>query len=140
MNDATLSTVRLPEAQVPRTTRRAKMDEVIDRLLDGATKFSALPLHERIALARTMQNGYMRVAEASVKATCAAKGIPPEHYGAEWALGPWIPIRALRLNRLRGLSAKALPRSEGSGPRATGVLLCACSRPITSTAFFFRRL
>jgi hypothetical protein len=97
MNDATLSTVRPPEAQVPPNTSRAKMDEVIDRLLGGATKFSALPLHERIALARSMQNGYMRVAEASVKATCAAKGIPLEHHGAEWALGPWIPIRAFRL-------------------------------------------
>jgi len=96
MNDATLS-VRLPEAQAPRTTSKAKMDEVIDRLLDGASKFSALSLHERIAVARSMQNGYMRVAEASVKATCAAKGIPPEHQGAEWALGPWIPVRAFRL-------------------------------------------
>jgi Aldehyde dehydrogenase family len=97
MNDATLSTVRPPEAQVPPNTSRAKMDEVIDRLLGGAAKFSALPLHERIALARSMQNGYMRVAEASVKATCAAKGIPLEHHGAEFALGPWIPIRAFRL-------------------------------------------
>jgi hypothetical protein len=99
MNDAMLSddTVGTPEAQVPRTTSRAKMDEVIDRLLDGAAKFSALSLHERIALARSMQSGYMRVAEASVKATCAAKGIPMEYHGAEWALGPWIPVRGLRL-------------------------------------------
>ena len=96
-NDATLSTARLPEAQAPRSTSRAKMDEVIDRLLDGATKFrrcrstNALRSH---ALCRTAS---MRVAEASVKATCAAKGIPLEHHGAEWALGPWIPVRAFRL-------------------------------------------
>jgi len=97
MNDATLSAVRLPEAQAPRTTSRAKMDEAIDRLLDGAARFSALSLHERIALARSMQSGYMRVAEASVEATCAAKGIPMEYHGAEWAMGPWIPVRGLRL-------------------------------------------
>jgi acyl-CoA reductase-like NAD-dependent aldehyde dehydrogenase len=73
------------------------MDEVIDRLLDGAKKFSALSLRERIALARSMQSGYVRVAEDSVKATCAAKGIPLERHGAEWALGPRIPIRGFRL-------------------------------------------
>ena len=124
MNDATLSTVSLPEAQVPGTTNRAKMDEVIDRLLGGATKFSALPLHERIALARSMQNGYMRVAEASVKATCAAKGIPPEHYGAEWALGPWIPIRALRLiiESLEGLERKGNTPIGRIGPTRDGRL------------------
>lgn len=84
MNDTKLSGdfVRAAEAQTPGTTSKEKMDEVIGRLLDGAKKFSALSLRERIALARSMQSGYARVAENSVKATCAAKGNPLERHGA----------------------------------------------------------
>jgi aldehyde dehydrogenase (NAD(P)+) len=48
-----------------------------------------------------MQQGYLRVAQASVEAACAAKGIPlgGPLEGEEWTLGPWFVVRHLRLLR-----------------------------------------
>jgi aldehyde dehydrogenase (NAD(P)+) len=45
-----------------------------------------------------MQAGYVRIAEASVRASCAAKGIPlgTPAEGEEW-VGPWCVVRHLRL-------------------------------------------
>lgn len=73
------------------------IDDAVERLVENAGKFTRLSLDERIALARSMQRGYARIAADSVAATCQAKGIPAESQGGEWALGPWIAIRGFRL-------------------------------------------
>jgi acyl-CoA reductase-like NAD-dependent aldehyde dehydrogenase len=85
----------------PPPTTQPQLDRVVARLQDGAGKFVALSLDQRIQLARAMQEGYLRVARASVEAACTAKGIaagsPLE--GEEWTLGPWFVVRHLRLIR-----------------------------------------
>src|SRR5881628_2231452 len=86
-------------ADTPRPTEARRIDEAVGRLRDNAARFAHLSLDQRLALARAMQVGYVRVAEESVRAACAAKGIslgtPLE--GEEWCLGPWIVVRHLRL-------------------------------------------
>src|SRR5689334_4034261 len=80
-------------------TPQRQLDEMVDRLRDGARVFTRLPLRERIGLAQAMRSGYARLAERQVDAACIAKGIargtPAE--GEEWTLGPWSVIRQLRL-------------------------------------------
>lgn len=71
------------------------LDETVVRLREGARTFARLPIAERIALARSMQTGYLMHAEAMVKAGCAAKGITQA--GEEWTLNPWATVRHLRL-------------------------------------------
>jgi aldehyde dehydrogenase (NAD(P)+) len=73
----------------------------VTRLRENATRFARLGLEQRIELASTLLAGYLAIAEDSVKAACAAKGIslgtPLE--GEEWTLGPWMVVRHLRLVR-----------------------------------------
>jgi aldehyde dehydrogenase (NAD(P)+) len=71
------------------------MDQMVNRVRDGARSFAKLPIAERISLARSMQAGYLKQAEAMVKAGCAAKGTT--HVGEEWTLNPWMTVRHLRL-------------------------------------------
>jgi aldehyde dehydrogenase (NAD(P)+) len=56
-------------------------------------------MSDRIALAQSMQAGYLRIARESVEAACFAKGISAESpvAGEEWATGPWSVVRHLRL-------------------------------------------
>jgi aldehyde dehydrogenase (NAD(P)+) len=97
------------------------MDTAIKQLREGATRFARLSLDERLRLAENMQQGYLRVAERSVRAGCQAKGIPQGTpvEAEEWATGPWGVIRQLRLIRE---SLVALQRSGntpiGSAGRA----------------------
>lgn len=100
----TASRNRTAEPSIPinsdtSATQPRKLDEAIARLREGARQFVRLSLQERIALARSMQAGYVRIADRAVAAACEAKGIrrgtPLE--GEEWALGPWCTIRHLRL-------------------------------------------
>jgi acyl-CoA reductase-like NAD-dependent aldehyde dehydrogenase len=84
-------------AELPRATSTKKMDEMIARLREGAKTFAALSLKERIALARSMQQGYLRVAEPSAIAGCKARGLPLEAAGDQWAAGPLCVVRHLRL-------------------------------------------
>ncbi|HEX5386994.1 MAG TPA: aldehyde dehydrogenase family protein [Gemmatimonadales bacterium] len=76
-----------------------KLDEAVVRVREAAPAFARLALADRIALARSMRAGYLRIAERSVRAACAAKGIrlgtPAE--GEEWGTGPWCVVRQLRL-------------------------------------------
>ena len=62
--------------ETPRPSRRRELDEAVARLQEGARTFARLSLDDRIRLARSMQEGYLKVAELSVRAACAAKGIP----------------------------------------------------------------
>lgn len=88
-----------PGPGTTRPTAQPRLEEMVTRLREGAPAFARLSLEERIALARSMQSGYLRIAPRSVEAACKAKGIragtPAE--GEEWATGPWCVVRYLRL-------------------------------------------
>jgi Aldehyde dehydrogenase family len=75
----------------------SQLDEIVGRLKAGAQRFVRLSLDERIALARSMQNGYLGIAEASVRAACEVRGLPPELAGEQIATGPVCVVRGLRL-------------------------------------------
>jgi aldehyde dehydrogenase (NAD(P)+) len=80
-------------------TAQRQLDEAVARLREAAPAFARLPLPDRIALARTMQAGYVRMADQLVHAACAAKGVRTDTplEAEEWATGPWPVIRQLRL-------------------------------------------
>lgn len=88
-------------AQSPAESSPQTIDAAVERLREGARRFARLSLDQRIELAQAMQQGYLGVAEASVRAGCAAKGLDFDSPAAaeEWATGPWCVIRHLRLVR-----------------------------------------
>ena len=101
-------TTQLAETQAvtwtsPRSSRsatsRRQMDEMVDRLKESASQFVRWSIRDRIALARAMQAGMLRVAEPLIRAACEAKGIPlgSAVEGEEWGAGPWPVVRQLRL-------------------------------------------
>lgn len=106
------------------TTLRA-LDEQVARLKEGASAFVRLSLADRIALALDMQRGYLRIAEASVRAACAAKGIPlgTPAEGEEW-VSPWCVVRHLRLiiESLRSLERNGNTRVGKIGRTGDGAL------------------
>jgi aldehyde dehydrogenase family protein len=102
-------TTQLPGRQAPApraepspsrvATGRRQMDEMVARLKESASQFTRWTLRERVALARAMQAGMLRVSEPLVHAACQAKGISlgTTAEGEEWATGPWPVVRHLRL-------------------------------------------
>jgi aldehyde dehydrogenase (NAD(P)+) len=78
-----------------------QLDSAVEKVHAAAEKFVRLSIEDRIALADSMQQGYLKIAETSVRAGCAAKGIAFNSPLAaeEWATGPWCVIRHLRLVR-----------------------------------------
>ena len=86
-----------PPMPSPSSTRQ--LDEAVARVREGADRLLKLSLEDRVALARSMQGGYLGIARTSVHAACAAKGIPlgTPMEGEEWTLGPWCVVRHLRL-------------------------------------------
>jgi Aldehyde dehydrogenase family len=88
-----------PRPAAPPSSPAPKLDEAVARVREGADRLLSLSLDDRIALARSMQAGYLTIAEESVRASCAAKGIPlgTPLEGEEWTLGPWFVVRHLRL-------------------------------------------
>jgi aldehyde dehydrogenase (NAD(P)+) len=85
----------------PPTSSQVRLDETIAHLREAAWKFATLPMAKRIELVNSMQQGYLKVAEAMVQAGCIAKGISPDSNLAaeEWASGAWGVVRHLRLMR-----------------------------------------
>ena len=86
-------------AAAPHPTAQRQLDEAVARLREAAPGYARLPIPERIALARSMQAGYLRVADQIVQAGCAAKGLPAgtPAEAEERATGPWAVVRHLRL-------------------------------------------
>jgi len=84
--------------EIPRSTERRRLDEVLCVLRDGARAWAERPLAARIALARSMLAGAARIAERSVSEACAVKGLemgtPLE--GEEWLSSPYVTLRLLR--------------------------------------------
>ena len=84
--------------EIPLATERARLDEALARLREGAPAWAELPLAARIALARSMLAGAARIAERSVTSACVAKGITPGTLaeGEEWLSSPYSTLRFLR--------------------------------------------
>ncbi len=83
---------------IPTATAFAKLDEMLSRVKEGSRRFARLSIDERIALVRSMRDGYYAIAEESVRAACAAKGLDFDSptSGEEWLAGPLITLRILR--------------------------------------------
>jgi acyl-CoA reductase-like NAD-dependent aldehyde dehydrogenase len=92
-----MTTQAAAAAVYPATQRQ--FDEAVARLREAAPAFARLPIPDRIALARSMQSGFVRVGDQLVRAACAAKGLPTGTpvESQEWSTGPWPVIRQLRL-------------------------------------------
>ena len=54
---------------------RGRIDMALRALSAAAAHFAKLPIEQKIALAKSMQQGYMCIVERSVFAGCKAKGI-----------------------------------------------------------------
>ena len=83
---------------VPASTERARLDEALSRLRDGAPRWARRPLGARIALARDLLRGAARIADRAVAAGCAAKSLQPgtPAEGEEWLSSPYATVRFLR--------------------------------------------
>src|SRR5581483_5343120 len=80
-------------------TTNTELDAALARLRERATPWARSPIGERIALARKMLDGYVAIAEDSVRAGCRMKGLDFDspRAGEEWLAGPSVVIRNLRL-------------------------------------------
>ena len=83
----------------PAASSQGRMDVLVAQLRGAAKTFATMPIAKKIALAEAMQQGYLQIAERSVRAGCKAKGIAFDSPVAaeEWATGPWGVVRQLRL-------------------------------------------
>ena len=90
-----------PEEESNLPSSRGRIDMALRALSAAAAHFAKLPIEQKIVLAKSMQQGYMRIAEQSVYAGCKAKGIDigTTSEAEEWATGPWGIVRQLRLIR-----------------------------------------
>lgn len=109
MSAPTLTRPPIPvTTSAPRPSSRQDLDRAVERLREGAPRFVRLSLEQRLALLRSMQVGYLRVAEESVKAAAHARDfrLGTSEEGEAWALGPWAVVRHLRLLQQSLLSLK----------------------------------
>ena len=115
-----------PAIQYPKSTDPSRLDAAVQRLREGAVAWARAPIAERIALARSMLAGAARVAERSVAAACAAKGIPPGSpiEGEEWLAGPYVNARMLQqvIRSLRQIARNGNPALGPLGRAAAGRL------------------
>ena len=83
----------------PEPTGTRQLDEMVARLREGASAFVRLSLSDRIALARSMQAGYLRIASRSVEAGPRSQGNCNGQSGGRGGVGrrPWPVVRQLRL-------------------------------------------
>lgn len=105
------------------------LDAAVARLAARAEAWFALPAAGKLRYVRAAMAGTRRVAEAQVRAACAAKGVPFDSPLAaeDWYGGPVATLRALRLlagtleRVARGGPAAAVPRRPRA--RADGRLV-----------------
>ncbi len=81
----------------PRPTERVRLEEAVSRVRERAQEWARLPLRDKAALVRAIMAGTAKVADRSVAAACAAKGIPEGSplEGEEWLGGPYVTLRIL---------------------------------------------
>lgn len=102
-----------PPGTPPDSTTDA-LDAALERLAGRAEAWFALPAAEKLRYVRAAIAGTRRVAEAQVRAACAAKGVPFDSAvaGEDWFGGPVATLRGLRL------LAETLERIAAGGPAA----------------------
>ncbi|MFW5451792.1 MAG: aldehyde dehydrogenase family protein [Methylophagaceae bacterium] len=87
------------QVSIPDKSSHEQIDEELQRIYNKAKLFTRLTINQRIALVEGIQQGFLDVAQAMVKAECEYKGLsldaPAE--AEAWALGPTFIIRQLRL-------------------------------------------
>jgi hypothetical protein len=119
-------TAKPTTASAGRPTSPRQLDAMVARLREAAPAFVRLSMTDRIALAQSMQAGYLRIARPSVEAACAAKGISADSpvAGEEWATGPWSVVRHLRLvtESLRSIQKTGTTQIGRTGRNADGRL------------------
>lgn len=99
---------------IPPPMPQSQLDAAVLRVKENAAAFARTSIDERIAFLRQMRDGYMSIAEESVRLSCAYKGVPFESpaSGEEWLAGPMVTIRVLRLTEhaLREVKQYGAPR------------------------------
>ncbi|HVO31775.1 MAG TPA: aldehyde dehydrogenase, partial [bacterium] len=102
--------------QVPQSTNTRRLDEVVSRLNAGAKGWARAPIDERLAVARMMLDGIVRIADRQVAAACAAKDLKPgsPQEGEEWIGGLVPTVRVLRL------TIQALEQIQAHGTTKVG--------------------
>jgi len=112
MQPQTEPPVAAPPLHIPTKTDRPELDAGLERLKVGAVAFAKTTIPERLAMLRVMLDGYMAIAEDSVKAGLEVKGIDPSTQLAseEWLGGPVVVVRNLRM------LMETLERIDGGQP------------------------
>jgi acyl-CoA reductase-like NAD-dependent aldehyde dehydrogenase len=84
---------------IPPPMPLSQLDTIVSRIKENASAFARTSIDERVAFLRQLRDGYMRIAEQSVRLACAYKGVPFESpaSGEEWLGGPMVTLRVLRL-------------------------------------------
>jgi len=84
---------------IPPAMPLSQLEATLKRVRENAATFAKTSLDERIAFLRQLRDGYLSVAEASVRLACAYKGVAFDSpaSGEEWLSGPMITLRVLRL-------------------------------------------
>jgi acyl-CoA reductase-like NAD-dependent aldehyde dehydrogenase len=122
--------------EIPRPTERRRLDEALARLRDAAGSWAEQPISARVTLARAMLRGAARIADRSVAAACAAKGLdpgtPPE--GEEWLSSPYVTHRILRQ------TVRSLVMLERNGNTPVGTLGETADGRLTVRVFPANRL
>jgi len=91
----------IPSVDTPAAEDTRRLDQELGKVRLASNEFAKLSLDARISLARSLQQGFLRVAARSVAVACKAKGILPNtpQEGEEWGSGPMPVVRHLRLIR-----------------------------------------
>jgi aldehyde dehydrogenase (NAD(P)+) len=84
---------------IPPPMPQSQLESILARVKENAPAFARTTVDERIAFLRQLRDGYMSIAEESVRLACAYKGLPFDApvSGEEWISGPMITIRVMRL-------------------------------------------
>lgn len=117
-----MATAQAQDIKRPEPSDHAVLDAAIARLQENKARWVALPLREKIRYAKSIVTGTHKVAEAQVKAACAAKGVEFDgpRAGEDWLGGPAIQIRVVRLlvETLEAMSSGRHPHFDPSRVRA----------------------
>lgn len=99
---------------IPPPMPQPALETALSKVRDNAATFARTTLDERIALLRQLRDGYLAVAEESVRLACAYKNVAFDSpvSGEEWLAGPMITLRVLRLTEwaLEEVKAYGAPR------------------------------
>lgn len=102
--------------QIPTSTPQPSLDRALQRVKEGSRAFARLAVRERRQLCEQLLERFRAVAADTVRAACAAKGIPEGSplAGEEWLAGPVVTVRMLRLlvESLSDVEAHGAPRVD----------------------------